>query len=113
MRVRSSRPSCWHAEANSCQRRGSARCYEGGRFATTTVVLRAARLTALTALVAAACGAEVPDPPSPPAVRSTTGFDWPVPAGWKHETIPFPLGFAPGLPFHGVEELRFAPGFFD
>jgi len=35
-----------------------------------------------------------------------------VPAGWKHETIPFPLDFAPGLPFRGTEELRFAPGFF-
>ena len=35
-----------------------------------------------------------------------------MPAGWKHETIPFPLGFAPGLPYRGTEELRFAPGFF-
>jgi hypothetical protein len=35
-----------------------------------------------------------------------------VPAGWKHETIPFPLEFAPGLPYRGTEELRFAPGFF-
>jgi hypothetical protein len=34
-----------------------------------------------------------------------------VPAGWTPETIPFPLDFAPGLPFHGFEELRFAPGF--
>jgi hypothetical protein len=36
-----------------------------------------------------------------------------VPEGWKHETIPFPLDFAPAIPFRGVEELRFAPGFFD
>lgn len=35
-----------------------------------------------------------------------------MPADWKHETIPFPLEFAPGLPFRGTEELRFAPGFF-
>ena len=34
-----------------------------------------------------------------------------MPEGWKQETIPFPLGFAPGLPFRGREELRFAPGF--
>lgn len=47
-------------------------------------------------------------PPPPPA-----SFDWPTPAGWKHETIPFPLEFAPDLAFRGTEELRFAPGFFD
>lgn len=75
--------------------------------------LRAAGFTALMTLCAAACDAETPAPPSSPAVRSATGFDWPVPEGWKHETIPFPLDFAPGLPFHGVEELRFAPGFFE
>src|SRR5262245_39742330 len=40
-------------------------------------------------------------------------FDWPVPAGWKKETIPFPLTFAPKLPYRGFEELRFAPSFFD
>ena len=36
---------------------------------------------------------------------------WPVPAGWKHEVIPFPLDFAPDLPHRGLEELRFPPGF--
>jgi hypothetical protein len=35
-----------------------------------------------------------------------------VPAGWRSETIPFPLEFAPEIPHRGVEELRFAPGFF-
>ncbi|MGE0549969.1 MAG: hypothetical protein AB7R00_23075 [Kofleriaceae bacterium] len=34
-------------------------------------------------------------------------------AGWRSETIPFPLEFAPTLAHRGVEELRFAPGFFD
>jgi hypothetical protein len=38
---------------------------------------------------------------------------WPTPAGWKSETIAFPLDFAPALAHRGVEELRFAPGFFD
>lgn len=37
---------------------------------------------------------------------------WPVPAGWRTETIPFPLGFAPALPYRGTEELRFGPNFF-
>lgn len=41
---------------------------------------------------------------SPPAT-------WPVPEGWKEETIPFPLGFAPTIAHRGVEELRFPPGF--
>lgn len=40
-------------------------------------------------------------------------FRWPVPAGWRQETIPFPLGFAPELKYRGVEEIRFSPGFFD
>jgi hypothetical protein len=39
-------------------------------------------------------------------------FRWPVPEGWKSETIPFPLEFAKDLPYSGVEELRFAPGMF-
>ena len=38
---------------------------------------------------------------------------WPVPRGWGHETIPFPLDFAPELKHKGIEELRFMPGFFD
>ena len=38
---------------------------------------------------------------------------WPTPDGWRREIIPFPLDFAPTLAHRGVEELRFAPGFFD
>jgi hypothetical protein len=47
----------------------------------------------------------------PPSTASDDGFSWPVPAGWRKETIPFPLEFAPDLPHKGVEELRFGPGF--
>jgi hypothetical protein len=67
-------------------------------------------------VVLSACGSEpaarpptqpvAPGPAEPPA-------KWPTPAGWKSETIPFPLGFAPLLLHRGVEELRFAPGMFD
>ncbi len=39
-------------------------------------------------------------------------FTLPLPEGWRAETIPFPLDFAPGLPYRGLEELRFAPGMF-
>ncbi len=45
----------------------------------------------------------------PPAVP----FTMPVPDGWRTETIPFPLDFAPELPYQGLEELRFAPGMFE
>lgn len=48
---------------------------------------------------------KTPPPPLP--------FHWPAPPGWRTETIPFPLDFAPDLPFQGLEELRFPPGFFD
>ncbi len=40
-------------------------------------------------------------------------FVMPVPDGWRTETIPFPLDFAPELDYTGLEELRFAPGMFD
>ena len=40
-------------------------------------------------------------------------FLLPTPDGWRTETIPFPLPFAPDLQYVGLEELRFAPGMFD
>jgi hypothetical protein len=40
-------------------------------------------------------------------------FAMPVPAGWRTETLTFPLAFAPDLPYTGLEELRFAPGMFE
>ncbi|MCE9595200.1 MAG: hypothetical protein K8S98_13520 [Planctomycetes bacterium] len=49
--------------------------------------------------------------PSEPASDGLS-FAWPVPTGWRTETIPFPLDFAPSLPHRGIEELRFAPGMF-
>src|ERR1700744_1873967 len=40
-------------------------------------------------------------------------FTWPIPAHWAPETDPFPLSFAPALPYaSGVLELRFPSGFF-
>ena len=65
-------------------------------------------------LVLAACAPRTEpaaEPTSRPAARPA--FTWPIPSGWRGETIRFPLGFAPELPYRGVEELRFAPGFFD
>ena len=67
------------------------------------------------AIALAACsGPKAPPPTSgsgSAAQPATTA--WPAPVGWKSETIPFPLDFAPGISHRGVEELRFAPGMFD
>lgn len=37
-------------------------------------------------------------------------YDYHAPANWQPEVIPFPIDFAPSLPYRGFEELRFAPG---
>ena len=47
------------------------------------------------------------------AAEESLPFAMPVPEGWRTETIPFPLEFAPDLPYSGLEELRFAPGMFE
>jgi hypothetical protein len=48
-----------------------------------------------------------------PAAQPFAVSTWRVPVGFKTETIVFPLSFAPELPYVGVEEIRFSPGFFD
>jgi hypothetical protein len=70
-------------------------------------------LVAVIALVA--CGSPEPAPieapsPSPAAARPAA---WRVPEGWKSETIPFPLEFAPSIRHRGAEELRFPPDFLE
>jgi hypothetical protein len=55
---------------------------------------------------ALACGSTAKEPQAKPVVT------WELPAGWKSEVIPFPLGFAPAIAHTGVEELRFPPGFY-
>jgi hypothetical protein len=47
------------------------------------------------------------------STSSSTNGTWPIPTGWKHELIPFPLEFAPDIHHRGAEELRFPPGFLD
>jgi hypothetical protein len=49
--------------------------------------------------------------PAEPVARPAQ--PWATLAGFRGETIPFPLDFAPGVAHRGTEELRFAPGFFD
>ena len=43
----------------------------------------------------------------------STGYSLPLPEKWKSETIPFPIGFAPSIPYQGIEEIRFTPGWGD
>jgi hypothetical protein len=68
-------------------------------------------LRSLFVVAIAACGAAVTGPPPEPVVKAKTA--WRVPDGFRGETIPFPLDFAPSLSHRGAEELRFAPGVFD
>ena len=52
--------------------------------------------------------------PSPrPEAAAKPSAPWDTPAGFRGETIPFPLDFAPSVAHKGVEELRFEPGFGD
>ncbi len=34
-----------------------------------------------------------------------------IPAGWNIERIPFPIDFAPGIQYSGIEDIRFSPKF--
>jgi hypothetical protein len=69
----------------------------------------------LAVLVLAACGSPEPAPiEAPSASRSPARpAAWRIPDGWKSETIPFPLEFAPSIQHRGAEELRFPPDFLD
>jgi pimeloyl-ACP methyl ester carboxylesterase len=37
----------------------------------------------------------------------------PTPKGWEVERFPIPISFAPQIPYRGVEDVRFAPGWGD
>lgn len=50
-------------------------------------------------------------PPAAPTERAL--FRWPAPDGWRTETIVLPPEFARDMSLHGLEEVRFAPHFFD
>lgn len=73
----------------------------------TCIGIVALLLTACSSGRSATPAADSPAHAAPPS----SDFDWPVAVGWAQETIPFPLDFAPELPYQGREELRFAPGF--
>jgi hypothetical protein len=56
-----------------------------------------------------AAPAEAAEPAA--AAAPTVAPAWETPEGWRTETIPFPLEFAPALAYRGVEELRFPKAF--
>jgi hypothetical protein len=37
-------------------------------------------------------------------------YTLPVPKDWAIERFPIPIGFAPQIPYKGIEDIRFAPG---
>lgn len=67
------------------------------------------RIRLLSVFCLVGCGGHA----GPPAEPTSRAQPWAVPAGFRSETIPFPLEFAPDLVHRGLEELRFAPGFMD
>jgi hypothetical protein len=43
-------------------------------------------------------------------VKQAAEYKFEVPKGWATEKIPFPIVFAPQIPYKGFEVLRFTPG---
>ncbi|WP_338868923.1 hypothetical protein WBJ53_18785 [Spirosoma sp. SC4-14] len=66
-------------------------------------------LTFLLCLMAQqAIGQRFPDRVDPEAWKPP--YNLAVPDGWTTERFPIPIDFAPQIPYKGVEELRFTPG---
>jgi hypothetical protein len=42
--------------------------------------------------------------------KKISDHNFQIPKGWQSESITFPIDFAPQIPYTGIEELRFAPG---
>jgi hypothetical protein len=40
-------------------------------------------------------------------------YSLPAPEGWMIERFPIPISFAPQIPYRGVEDIRFSPGWGD
>ena len=82
-----------------------------GAFAT----LRPMRTWAAALSCSIALGCHEESAPRTPPVEDSYSQDvqWPPAEGWRSEVMKFPLGFATSLPYHGIEVIRFLPGFFD
>jgi hypothetical protein len=71
------------------------------------------RFSVVGLIVASGCAKEPPVTPAAEKAATPFGIDWPAPNGWRTEDIPFPLKFAPSIPYKGYETLRFGPKFLD
>ena len=72
---------------------------------------RTAYRIALLLLLSWTFACEARSPNQSDAAASGPSVRWPIPTGWKHESFALPPEFAPALPYHGTEDLRFMPGF--
>ena len=61
-------------------------------------------LLALVTLITISCNSNNKTP------KKVSDHNFPIPKGWQSESIKFPIDFAPQIPYTGIEELRFAPG---
>jgi hypothetical protein len=43
-------------------------------------------------------------------IKTDSLYTFPAPANWSIERFPIPIGFAPTIPYKGVEDIRFTPG---
>ena len=43
-------------------------------------------------------------------IKTDSLYTFPAPANWGIERFPIPIGFAPTIPYKGVEDIRFTPG---
>jgi hypothetical protein len=68
----------------------------------------------LAVIIFTACSqrTDVADQPSS-ELDSTTSYELPLPKDWSSEKFAIPMTFAPGIPFTGVEEVRFHPDWGD
>ena len=64
-------------------------------------------LSLLTTVLAVSCKNE---PTKKEPVKIEAAYTFPIPKDWTSERISFPISFAPQIPFKGVEDLRFTPG---
>lgn len=43
-------------------------------------------------------------------IKTDSLYTFPAPVNWGIERFPIPIGFAPTIPYKGVEDIRFTPG---
>jgi hypothetical protein len=67
-------------------------------------------LTAIVFIFAFSSCTNTTPPEQKTSAKDSSGYVFAVPPKWTTEEFAFPVGFAPQLPYKGMEVLRFAPG---